>query len=226
MAELSLPPTLPSPPDGGPNGGPPASTFDELFDSLQSFAAAHGYAVTKRNAANYRDGKPTRYIVACDRGKRRVSSSRGIRQVSTKKNDCEWRGTATAKQSNNWGWIFETKVGTHNHGPSENPGAHSVHRRLSKEQKILVACLSKFGVRTRDIIGCLREHYEDCVAGPKDVDNYIQKLRREKAAEEAVAAARAAAPGDGAPVAAPAPGAAAVSAGNGPFPQPGQPPGV
>ncbi|EGY23413.1 uncharacterized protein VDAG_04851 [Verticillium dahliae VdLs.17] len=59
-AEERFPP-IPNPPDC-----PPADTVDDLQKSLQDFARANGFAIIRRNASNYRNGKPTYYNIIDD----------------------------------------------------------------------------------------------------------------------------------------------------------------
>ena len=66
-----MPTIIPNPPEGGPNGGAPAETFEILLQSLQAFALIHGFCIIKQRASNYRDKKPMRYDIVCDRGQGR-----------------------------------------------------------------------------------------------------------------------------------------------------------
>ena len=52
-----------------PEGGEPCESPDSLKDSLNRFARAYGgYRLVKQNAANYQNGRPTRYYLYCDHG--------------------------------------------------------------------------------------------------------------------------------------------------------------
>ncbi|ORY67480.1 uncharacterized protein BCR38DRAFT_159096 [Pseudomassariella vexata] len=153
-------PLIPSPLEGGPNGGAPSATAEELLRSLQTHAADNGYAITRKNAANYRDGKPTRYTICCDRGKKRESRSKGIRQVKTRLDGCEFRGVIKAAKIDDGKWTFQVK----------NP-------------KILVSALSNNGIKTMGIMKSLQEHYPDIAVRSKDINNYVQQLKQPKEAK-------------------------------------------
>ncbi|KMQ81680.1 gln pro-rich protein, partial [Lasius niger] len=60
-----------------PNTPPPAllpppegifRSFEDLMASVQRVAKDQGYGIVKLRASNYREGKPTRYDLVCDRG--------------------------------------------------------------------------------------------------------------------------------------------------------------
>ena len=44
------------------------ASIDELLEAVNSFAKAQGYAIVKRRASNYKDGRPRRYDLVCDVG--------------------------------------------------------------------------------------------------------------------------------------------------------------
>ncbi|KAF3357100.1 hypothetical protein VdG1_03414 [Verticillium dahliae VDG1] len=79
-----------------PNSPPPAllpppegifRSFDDLLSSVQRVAKDQGYGVVKLRASNYRDGKPTRYDLVCDRGGVKYNSTAKKRNPSTRKID-------------------------------------------------------------------------------------------------------------------------------------------
>ncbi|SCO54211.1 uncharacterized protein FFNC_15396 [Fusarium fujikuroi] len=62
--------------------------------SVQRVAKDQGYGVVKLRASNYRDGKPTRYDLVCDRGGVKYNSTAKKRNPSTRKIDCPFRAKA------------------------------------------------------------------------------------------------------------------------------------
>ncbi|KAK3334017.1 hypothetical protein B0T19DRAFT_449281 [Cercophora scortea] len=116
----AMPP--PSPAAGGTPGlAPPPEgiyrNFDDLLASVQKVAKDQGYGVVKLRASNYREGKPTRYDLVCDRGGVKYSSTAKKRNPSTRKVDCPWRAKAVCEVNLGNQWRFAVQEGRHNHEP-------------------------------------------------------------------------------------------------------------
>ncbi|ETS88257.1 hypothetical protein PFICI_02085 [Pestalotiopsis fici W106-1] len=202
MAEFELTP----PPNGGPSGGPPCATMEELMESLNKHAAQHGYALIRRNASNYREGKPTSYGVYCDRGKPRASKSAGIRSRSSRLIGCEFKGKIRALQTDGWKWTFAIVKSAHNHPPSSNGTAHPMLRRFTKEQKRYIGALARHGIRPQAIQSSLEQDFPGHPFVIKDINNLIASQRaNEKQSSSAAATAQTAPVAPVAPVAPMAP---------------------
>ncbi|SPJ81974.1 uncharacterized protein FTOL_09379 [Fusarium torulosum] len=109
-----------------PNTPPPAllpppegifRTFDDLMASVQRVAKDQGYGIVKLRASNYRDGKPTRYDLVCDRGGVKYNSTAKKRNPSTRKIDCPFRAKAVCEVQLGNQWRFAIQEGRHNHEP-------------------------------------------------------------------------------------------------------------
>ena len=114
-------------------------SFDDLLSAVQRVAKDQGYGVVKLRASNYRDGKPTRYDLVCDRGGVKYNSTAKKRNPSTRKVDCPWRAKAVCEVQLNNQWRFAVQDGRHNHearvaasqpGQENTPMAQSI-RTLS-----------------------------------------------------------------------------------------------
>lgn len=117
-----------------PNTPPPAllpppegifRTFDDLMASVQRVAKDQGYGIVKLRASNYRDGKPTRYDLVCDRGGVKYNSTAKKRNPSTRKIDCPFRAKAVCEVQLGNQWRFALQEPRHNHEPrvpSGTPG--------------------------------------------------------------------------------------------------------
>ncbi|KAJ3496364.1 hypothetical protein NLG97_g2713 [Lecanicillium saksenae] len=101
------PPALLPPPEGI------FRSFDDLMASVQRVAKDQGYGIVKLRASNYREGKPTRYDLVCDRGGVKYSSTAKKRNPSTRKIDCPFRAKAEPRHNH------EPRV------PSSTPGAEA-----------------------------------------------------------------------------------------------------
>jgi hypothetical protein len=92
-------------------------TFDDLLSSVQRAAKDQGYGIVKLRASNYRDGKPTRYDLVCDRGGVKYNSTAKKRNPSTRKIDCPWRAKAVCEVQLGNQWRFAVQESRHNHEP-------------------------------------------------------------------------------------------------------------
>jgi hypothetical protein len=105
------PPSLIPPPEGI------FRTFEDLMASVQRVAKDQGYGIVKLRASNYRDGKPTRYDLVCDRGGVKYSSTAKKRNPSTRKIDCPFRAKAVCEVQLGNQWRFALQEARHNHEP-------------------------------------------------------------------------------------------------------------
>ncbi|KAI0834517.1 hypothetical protein F5Y06DRAFT_278852 [Hypoxylon sp. FL0890] len=100
-------------------------SFEDLIGSIQRVAKDQGFGIVKLRASNYRDHKPTRYDLVCDRGGVKYNSTAKKRNPSTRKVDCPWRAKAVCEVSLGNQWRFQVQNDQHNHEPrvqSGNPG--------------------------------------------------------------------------------------------------------
>ncbi|KAK4167690.1 hypothetical protein QBC43DRAFT_136147 [Cladorrhinum sp. PSN259] len=124
------PPQSPAQATGGGAGlAPPVdgifATFEELLASVQRHAKEQGYNIVKLRASNYRDSKPTRYDLVCDRGGVKYNSTAKKRNPSTRKVDCPWRAKAVCEVNLGNKWRFVVQEHRHNHEarvPTAQPG--------------------------------------------------------------------------------------------------------
>ncbi|KAI1393145.1 uncharacterized protein F4822DRAFT_1563 [Hypoxylon trugodes] len=108
--------SLRSPPEGI------YSTFDELIATIQRYAKEQGFGIVKLRASNYRDKKPTRYDLVCDRGGVVYKSTAKTRNPSTRKIECPWKAKAVCEVQLHNQWRFQVQVDQHNHEPRINSG--------------------------------------------------------------------------------------------------------
>ncbi|KAI6784734.1 uncharacterized protein J7T54_007827 [Emericellopsis cladophorae] len=114
------------------SGTPPAAlappsegifrTFEDLMASVQHAAKDQGYGIVKLRASNYRDGKPTRYDLVCDRGGVKYNSTAKKRNPSTRKIDCPFRAKAVCEVQLGNQWRFALQEARHNHEPRQPNG--------------------------------------------------------------------------------------------------------
>lgn len=92
-------------------------TFEGLLLAVQKVAKDQGYGVVKLRSSNYRDKKPTRYDLVCDRGGVKYNSTAKKRNPSTRKVDCPWRAKAVCEVNLGNQWRFAVQESRHNHEP-------------------------------------------------------------------------------------------------------------
>jgi hypothetical protein len=120
-------------------------TFDDLLASVQRIAKEQGYNIVKLRASNYRDGKPTRYDLVCDRGGVKYNSTAKKRNPSTRKVDCPWRAKAVCEVNLGNQWRFAVQEARHNHearvaaappGQENTPVAQSLRSLTNKVDRL------------------------------------------------------------------------------------------
>ncbi len=120
-------------------------TFEDLLTAVQRVAKDQGYGVVKLRASNYRDGKPTRYDLVCDRGGVKYNSTAKKRNPSTRKVDCPWRAKAVCEVQLGNQWRFAVQDARHNHearvpaappGQENTPIAQSIRSLTNKMDRM------------------------------------------------------------------------------------------
>lgn len=111
LASVAPPGSLRSPPDNV------YVSFEALIAAVQSIAKDQGFGIVKLRASNYRDQKPTRYDLVCDRGGVKYSSTAKKRNPSTRKVDCPWKAKAVCEVQLGNRWRFQVQCHEHNHEP-------------------------------------------------------------------------------------------------------------
>ncbi|KAL7625945.1 hypothetical protein AAE478_002714 [Parahypoxylon ruwenzoriense] len=129
-------------------------SFDDLLAAVQRVGKDQGYGVVKLRASNYRDGKPTRYDLVCDRGGVKYNSTAKKRNPSTRKVDCPWRAKAVCEVNLGNQWRFQVQEHRHNHEPrvpaaplgQENtPIAQSIRSLTNKMDRFSHEMVQGFG---------------------------------------------------------------------------------
>lgn len=96
-------------------------SFEDLMNSVQRSAKEQGYGIVKLRASNYRDSKPTRYDLVCDRGGVKYQSTAKKRNPSTRKIDCPFRAKAVCEVQLGNQWRFVVQEERHNHEARVSP---------------------------------------------------------------------------------------------------------
>ncbi|KAI2640983.1 hypothetical protein GGS21DRAFT_502545 [Xylaria nigripes] len=164
---------LAPPPDGAVY-----PTWAECIQALQSHAAREGYAVNSRGQAKSKEtGLYRRYVIRCDKsGKFKSTAHIGIRRMSTKKTDCRFSAAVSIRPD---GCHVRVLVPEHNHPPSALPGAHVQHRKMTDEQRQLVETRAVERKSIKLIWEELKSLDPNTYVTFKDVDNYVQKFRKQ-----------------------------------------------
>jgi hypothetical protein len=132
-------PPPPSPPTTNASNAlarPPLATYpskEALFEAIQSWAKARGYAFTIARSKRVRNGRQKVYY-ACDRCPIPTAQPRTerVRETQSRGSGCLFQVLALETLSLDWEVRYRTEArfNTHNHPPSQSPAAHPSHRKL------------------------------------------------------------------------------------------------
>lgn len=92
-------------------------SYEALTAAVQAIAKEQGFGIVKLRSSNYRDDKPTRYDLVCDRGGVKYNSTAKKRNPSTRKIDCPWKAKAVCEVQLANRWRFQVQCHEHNHAP-------------------------------------------------------------------------------------------------------------
>lgn len=162
------------------------------MQGLNDFGLQHGYTLIRGQGSNYHNGKCSRWIISCDRGRGQQSKSQGVRAINSRKTGCPFQGVAKAPVKLGRRWQFTVTNPNHNHGPSESSTAHTTRRRLTPEIQSVIEVLAREGVAPRVTQEVLSKAFPKHPLIMRDIYNAIQRYRRDsrmneenaKAAEE------------------------------------------
>ncbi|KAF4973019.1 hypothetical protein FSARC_596 [Fusarium sarcochroum] len=162
--------------------GPPREgifrTFDELMASVRPEAKEQGYGIVKLRASNYRDGKPTRYDLVCDRGGIKYNSTAKKRKPSTRKVNCPFQAKAVCEVQLGNQWRCSVREQRHNHEPRV-PASSSGQEDSSLATAVQYS-ISKLDRRNHDMTQGLM-HIEQCL------DTVQERLQSLEARDESYA---------------------------------------
>ncbi|POW08150.1 hypothetical protein PSTT_07756 [Puccinia striiformis] len=109
---------------------PPEKNYDTkeaMAESIQNWACNHGFAIVVGNSDFTRDPKNP------------------VKLTKSRKINCPFSMNAVLNADNMW--VLTIKNGTHNHGPSDDPSAHHMHRRMTEEVSQEISKLANAAVR-------------------------------------------------------------------------------
>ncbi|KAK4235494.1 hypothetical protein C8A03DRAFT_36663 [Achaetomium macrosporum] len=176
----SMPPQSPNPAGLAPPPEGIYRSFDDLLTSVQRIAKEQGYSIVKLRASNYREGKPTRYDLVCDRGGVKYSSTAKKRNPSTRKVDCPWRAKAVCEVNLGHQWRFAVQEPRHNHEariPAAVPGQENTPVAQS-----LRSILNKIDRLSHDMVQGFNRLEGTFSARMDNVEKRLEALERERSA--------------------------------------------
>lgn len=136
-------------------------TFEDLLTAVQRVAKDQGYGVVKLRSSNYREGKPTRFDLVCDRGGVKYSSTAKKRNPSTRKVDCPWRGKAVCEVQLGNQWRFVVQEARHNHEPRQPTEAPGIEGNpMAQSLRSLIHKIDRLSHETSQGIGRIESRLE------------------------------------------------------------------
>jgi hypothetical protein len=138
LADPPLPPTsMPLPPEAT------YSSKEELYTSIQAWAAQHHYAFRIERSTKIHNSGRTRILYSCDRAglappANHLQKSLQDRQRSTttRKTGCQFSIIAREGINTQWELRYRPSIeySIHNHPPSQSISSHPAHRKLAQEE--------------------------------------------------------------------------------------------
>ncbi|KAK9368157.1 hypothetical protein V1509DRAFT_640047 [Lipomyces kononenkoae] len=159
------------------------ATPEEALAMLQEWARDHGFAIAQSRGSD-RDPvtrQHRRYDVCCTAGGREYTpTGYNIRQTSTKRTNCLFRGKLVCRRSHDDLWVYNSLCTEHNHEPLTCPSGDPVHRKRTLEdlEEIRVASESA-GCGGRAVVAIVKAKRPEALLTRRDVWNDRAKLRRE-----------------------------------------------
>ncbi|KAI7946885.1 hypothetical protein MJO29_011412 [Puccinia striiformis f. sp. tritici] len=149
-------PIIPPPPEKNYN------TKEAMAESIQNWACNHGFAIVVGNSDFTRGENRIKYQCDCSghyrphRPNKPVDPKNPVKLTKSRKINCPFSMNAVLNADNMW--VLTIKNGTHNHGPSDDPSAHHMHRRMTEEVSQEISKLANAGVRPLKIQNSLMKN--------------------------------------------------------------------
>lgn len=142
------PNTMPLPPEAGYN------SKEELYASIQAWAAQYNYAFRIERSTKINKGSRTRILFSCDRSgsippanhpQNRFQDRK--RSTATRKTGCQFSIIALERTDTQWEVRHRPGVvyNVHNHPPSQSISSHPSHRKLPQADLIQAKHLHNAG---------------------------------------------------------------------------------
>jgi hypothetical protein len=148
-AQQSVPSSMPLPPEAV------YSSKDELYASIQAWAAQHHFAFRIERSKRINNGSRTRILYSCDRAgplpptnhpQNRVQDRK--RHTTTRKTGCQFLIVAVERADTQWELRHrpDTEYSIHNHPPSQTISSHPAHRKLAQAEVNQARSLHNAGI--------------------------------------------------------------------------------
>ena len=152
-----LAPRLPTPSSPSMPLPPEAlySSKEELYTSIQAFAAQHSYAFRIGRSNKINNGPRSKIFYNCDRcgppppeNHPQRSLQARKRQTTTRKTGCQFSVVALERADAQWELRHRpsTEYSIHNHPPSQSTSSHPAHRKLAQAEINQVRSLHNAGI--------------------------------------------------------------------------------
>jgi hypothetical protein len=121
---------------------PPEATYgsrEELYSSIQAWAAQYKYAFCISRSTRVHRGSRTRILYSCDRYGPPPPADRPQvrkRNTTTRKTGCQFSIIALEHTATQWEVRHRPgeEYGIHNHPPSQAISSHPTHRKLTQDE--------------------------------------------------------------------------------------------
>ena len=161
---------------------PPKAEYESrnaLFKVINAWAATKGYAFVTKRLTWEKNGQITT-VYACDWACHTPPSATECqRRTATWETSCPFSVMARESISGTW-TIWHSphrRFSTHNHAPSQCPGAHPVHWHFSLDENMQITALSNAGIGSKEIQTVIWE--SSSLATWWDIYNCIAAVQRD-----------------------------------------------
>lgn len=155
------------------------TSLEELSEAVNTHAADQGYAVIIKRSKKSKKKELRKVWSECDKSGQCKVRGLGIRQSSSRKDDCPFAIIAS-RNSELETWTIDIKCSEHNHPPTL-AGAHPTHRRaaMTTDVKTQIVSQSQVDAPARQIF-CLGMDEENPIYKTKDIYNQRAYQRRKE----------------------------------------------
>jgi hypothetical protein len=164
------------------------SSQEELFSSIQAWAAEHRYAFRILRSKKLNKSSRVKITYCCDRAGRPPASlpcptSGPRRQTASRRTGCLFSVFGIMTQDEVWELRQRPDMSVHNHSPSSSMAAHPGHRKLGEQAMTKIRDLYEGGLQPKQIQSVLVKEHENQSHNHVlryDVNNFCARLRRER----------------------------------------------
>ena len=150
------------------------ATRDDVLQWARSVAYEIGFVavIMRSDTNNGIRGRTSFVLIGCERSGQYRAKKKDLVKTCTSNRKCEYPFKLHAKPVvGDEGWMVKLICGSHNHELVKSLVGHPYAGRLTKDEKIIVADMTKSMVKPRNILLTLKEHNANSYTTIKQIYN-------------------------------------------------------